>query len=394
MISHEEYGKLALEMHKKWGGKIEIKPLCPLETKDDLSIAYTPGVAQPCLEIKNDVHKAYEYTRKSNLVAVVTDGTAVLGLGDIGPEAGMPVMEGKAVLFKKFGNVDAVPICLATKDVDKIVETVKMIAPTFGGINLEDISGPRCFEIERRLKEELDIPVFHDDQHGTAVVSLAAIINAAKIVGKEIKDLNIVINGAGAAGVAIGKLLLSCGVNDVIMCNSKGVIYEGKEGLNPEIVKVSKITNKNKVKGTLADAAKGADVLVGVSVPKAFTPEIIKSMNEKPIILAMANPTPEIFPEDAVKAGVAVMGTGRSDYANQINNVLAFPGIFRGALDVRAKQINEEMKLAAARAIAGLVSDDELNAEYIIPSPFDERVPGAVAKAVADAAIKSGVSRI
>ncbi len=303
-------------------------------------------------------------------------------------------MEGKAVLFKKFGNVDAVPICLATKDVDKIVETVKMIAPTFGGINLEDISGPRCFEIERRLKEELDIPVFHDAQHGTAVVSLAAIINAAKIVGKEIKDLNIVINGAGAAGVAIGKLLLSCGVNDVIMCNSKGVIYEGKEGLNPEIVKVSKITNKNKVKGTLADAAKGADVLIGVSVPKAFTPEIIKSMNEKPIILAMANPTPEIFPEDAVKAGVAVMGTGRSDYANQINNVLAFPGIFRGALDVRAKQINEEMKLAAARAIAGLVSDDELNAEYIIPSPFDERVPGAVAKAVADAAIKSGVSRI
>ena len=389
-----DYAKEALVKHKEWGGKIQVVPTCPLKTKDDLSVAYTPGVAQPCLEISKDVSKAYDYTRKNNLVAVVTDGTAVLGLGDIGPEAGMPVMEGKAVLFKNFGGVDAVPICLATKDVDKIVETVKMIAPTFGGINLEDISGPRCFEIERRLKEELDIPVFHDDQHGTAVVSLAAILNAVKIVNKKISDLNVVINGAGAAGVAIGRLLLSCGVNDVIMCNSKGVIYEGKEGLNPEIVKVSKITNKNKIKGSLADAAKGADVLIGVSVPGAFTEEIIKSLNENPIILAMANPTPEIFPDDAKKAGVAVMGTGRSDFANQINNVLAFPGIFRGALDVRATQINEEMKIAAAKAIAGLVSDEELNPDYIIPSPFDERVASEVAKAVAEAAVKTGVNRI
>ena len=389
-----DYAQEALKLHKALKGKIEVTPLCPLETKDDLSIAYTPGVAEPCLEINKDVANAYEYTRKGNLVAVVTDGTAVLGLGDIGPEAGMPVMEGKAVLFKHFGGVDAVPICLATKDVDKIVETVKMIAPTFGGINLEDISGPRCFEIERRLKKELDIPVFHDDQHGTAVVCLAAVLNAVKLVNKKIEDLVVVINGAGAAGVAIGKLLLSSGVKDVIMCNSKGVIYEGKEGLNSEIVEVAKITNKEKKQGTLADVAKGADVLVGVSVAGAFTEEMIKSMNRDPIILAMANPTPEIFPEDALKAGAAVMGTGRSDFANQINNVLAFPGIFRGALDVRASDINDEMKIAASKAIASLVSDQELKPEYIIPAPFDPRVAETVAKAVAQAARDTGVARI
>ncbi|MBE7018497.1 MAG: NAD-dependent malic enzyme [Ruminococcaceae bacterium] len=389
-----DYAQEALKLHKALKGKIEVTPLCPLETKDDLSIAYTPGVAEPCLEINKDVSNAYEYTRKGNLVAVVTDGTAVLGLGDIGPEAGMPVMEGKAVLFKHFGGVDAVPICLATKDVDKIVETVKMIAPTFGGINLEDISGPRCFEIERRLKKELDIPVFHDDQHGTAVVCLAAVLNAVKLVNKKIEDLVVVINGAGAAGVAIGKLLLSSGVKDVIMCNSKGVIYEGKEGLNSEIVEVAKITNKEKKQGTLADVAKGADVLVGVSVAGAFTEEMIKTMNRDPIILAMANPTPEIFPEDALKAGAAVMGTGRSDFANQINNVLAFPGIFRGALDVRASDINDEMKIAASKAIASLVSDEELKPEYIIPAPFDPRVAETVAKAVAQAARDTGVARI
>ncbi|MBO5409578.1 MAG: NAD-dependent malic enzyme [Clostridia bacterium] len=389
-----DYAQEALKLHKALQGKIEVTPLCPLETKDDLSIAYTPGVAQPCLEINKDVNNAYEYTRKGNLVAVVTDGTAVLGLGDIGPEAGMPVMEGKAVLFKHFGGVDAVPICLATKDVDKIVETVKMIAPTFGGINLEDISGPRCFEIERRLKKELDIPVFHDDQHGTAVVCLAAVLNAVKLVNKKIEDLVVVINGAGAAGVAIGKLLLSSGVKDVIMCNSKGVIYEGKEGLNSEIVEVAKITNKEKKQGTLADVAKGADVLVGVSVAGAFTEEMIQSMNRDPIILAMANPTPEIFPEDALKAGAAVMGTGRSDFANQINNVLAFPGIFRGALDVRASDINDEMKIAASKAIASLVSDEELTSDYIIPAPFDPRVAETVAKAVAQAARDTGVARI
>ena len=389
-----DYAQEALKLHKALKGKIEVTPLCPLETKDDLSIAYTPGVAQPCLEINKDIANAYEYTRKGNLVAVVTDGTAVLGLGDIGPEAGMPVMEGKAVLFKHFGGVDAIPICLATKDVDKIVETVKMIAPTFGGINLEDISGPRCFEIERRLKKELDIPVFHDDQHGTAVVCLAAVLNAVKLVNKKIEDLVVVINGAGAAGVAIGKLLLSSGVKDVIMCNSKGVIYEGKEGLNSEIVEVAKITNKEKKQGTLADVAKGADVLVGVSVAGAFTEEMIKSMNRDPIILAMANPTPEIFPEDALKAGAAVMGTGRSDFANQINNVLAFPGIFRGALDVRASDINDEMKIAASKAIASLVSDEELKPEYIIPAPFDPRVAETVAKAVAEAARNTGVARI
>ena len=389
-----DYAQEALKLHKQLKGKIEVTPICPLETKDDLSIAYTPGVAQPCLEINKDVNNAYEYTRKGNLVAVVTDGTAVLGLGDIGPEAGMPVMEGKAVLFKHFGGVDAMPICLATKDVDKIVETVKMIAPTFGGINLEDISGPRCFEIERRLKKELDIPVFHDDQHGTAVVCLAAVLNAVKLVNKKIEDLVVVINGAGAAGVAIGKLLLSSGVKDVIMCNSKGVIYEGKEGLNSEIVEVAKITNKEKKQGTLADVAKGADVLVGVSVAGAFTEDMIKSMNRDPIILAMANPTPEIFPEDALKAGAAVMGTGRSDFANQINNVLAFPGIFRGALDVRASDINDEMKIAASKAIASLVSDEELTPDYIIPAPFDKRVAETVAKAVAEAARDTGVARI
>ena len=389
-----DYAQEALKLHKALKGKIEVTPLCPLETKDDLSIAYTPGVAQPCLEINKDVSKAYDYTRKGNLVAVVTDGTAVLGLGDIGPEAGMPVMEGKAVLFKHFGGVDAMPICLATKDVDKIVETVKMIAPTFGGINLEDISGPRCFEIERRLKKELDSPVCHDDQHGTAVVCLAAVLNAVKLVNKKIEDLVVVVNGAGAAGVAIGKLLLSSGVKDVIMCNSKGVIYEGKEGLNSEIVEVAKITNKEKKQGTLADVAKGADVLVGVSVAGAFTPEMIQSMNRDPIILAMANPTPEIFPEDAKKAGAAIMGTGRSDFANQINNVLAFPGIFRGALDVRASDINDEMKIAASKAIAGLVAEEELNPDYIIPAPFDPRVAEAVAKAVAEAAKATGVARL
>ena len=388
-----DYGKEALIKHKEWGGKIEIASKCPLASKDDLSIAYTPGVAEPCKEINKDINKVYDYTIKGNFVAVVTDGTAVLGLGDIGPEAGMPVMEGKAVLFKKFGGVDAIPICLATKDVDEIVQTVKMIAPTFGGINLEDISGPRCFEIERRLKSELDIPVFHDDQHGTAVVSLAAIINAIKIVDKKISDLTVVINGAGAAGVAIAKLLIKSDVKEVIMCNSKGTIYEGKDGLNSEIVEMAKVTNKNKIQGSLADAAKNADVLIGVSVAGAFTAEIIKSMNREPIILAMANPVPEIFPEEAILAGAKVVGTGRSDFKNQINNVLAFPGIFRGTLDVLASDINDEMKIAAAEAIAGLVSDDELAPDYIIPVPFDARVGESVAKAVALAAVKTKVAR-
>lgn len=389
-----DYNKEAIKMHSKWRGKIEVVSTVPVETKDDLSIAYTPGVAEPCREIHKNKDLVYEYTRKWNLVAVVTDGTAVLGLGDIGPEAGYPVMEGKAVLFKTFGGVDAVPICLATKDVDKIVETVKMIAPTFGGINLEDISGPRCFEIERRLKKELDIPVFHDDQHGTAVVTIAALINALKIVNKKIEDITVVINGAGAAGVAIALLLKKIGVSDIIMCNRSGAIYEGKEGLNSEIVEMAKITNKDMKKGSLTDVIKGADVFVGVSAPGTVTKEMVSTMNKDAIVFAMANPVPEIYPDEAKAAGAKVVGTGRSDFSNQINNVLAFPGIFRGTLDVRASDINDEMKIAAAYAIASLITEQELNEDYCIPKPFDKRVAPAVAEAVKKAARDTGVAKL
>ena len=389
-----DYAKVALEKHLQWKGKIEIVPTCPVETKDDLSIAYTPGVAAPCIQINKDVNDAYEYCRKWNLVAVVTDGTAVLGLGDIGPEAGMPVMEGKSVLFKAFGDVDAFPICLASKDVEEIVQAVKMIAPTFGGINLEDIAAPRCFEIEKRLKEELDIPVFHDDQHGTAVITLAGVINALKVVGKKIEDIKIVTSGAGAAGIAIIKLLMSMGLKNVIMTDRKGAIYEGREGLNPIKEEMAKITNFNKEKGTLAEVIKGADIFIGVSAPGTLTQDMVRSMAKDPIIFACANPVPEIFPDEAKAAGAAVVSTGRSDYPNQVNNVLCFPGLFRGVLDARASDVNDEMKVAAAYAIAGLVSDEELTAEYILPAAFDPRVKDAVAKAVAEAARKSGVARI
>lgn len=384
----------ALKLHEELRGKIEVNSTVEVKDMRDLSLAYTPGVAEPCKEIDKDVDKVYTYTRKGNLVAVVTDGTAVLGLGDIGPEAGMPVMEGKAVLFKSFADVDAFPICLATKDVDEIVNTVKMIAPTFGGINLEDISAPRCFEIERRLKAELDIPVFHDDQHGTAVVTLAAMLNALKIVGKKIDDISVVINGSGAAGIACTKLLMSLGLKDVVLCDRKGAIYEGRDGLNEAKAEVAKITNLDKKAGTLEEVIKGTDVFIGVSAPDTLTQDMIESMNQDAIIFAMANPVPEIYPEDAKAAGARVIGTGRSDFPNQINNVLAFPGIFRGALDVRASDINDEMKIAAAKAIAGIISDEELCEEYIIPEPFDERVVDAVAKAVMSAAIESGVAKI
>ena len=389
-----DYAKESLKLHEKWEGKIEVVTRVPLETRDDLSLAYTPGVAQPCLEIQKDIDKSYELTRRSNLVAVVTDGTAVLGLGDIGPEAGMPVMEGKCALFKAFGNVDAVPLCVRSKEVDDIVKTVSLIAGSFGGINLEDISAPRCFEIERRLKECCDIPIFHDDQHGTAVVTLAAMLNALKLTGKKLDEIRVVTSGAGAAGIAIIRLLISLGLNDVVLCDRKGAIYKGREGLNAEKQEMAEITNKQLRKGSLADVIAGADVFIGVSAPGCVTPEMVKSMAKDPIIFAMANPTPEIMPDLAKEAGAAVVGTGRSDFPNQINNVLAFPGIFRGALDVRASDINDTMKIAAAKAIANYVKPEELSAEYIIPSALDRGVASAVAEAVSSAARESGVARI
>ena len=385
------YAEESLKKHYEWNGKIEMICRAPLETKDDLSLAYTPGVAQPCLEIQKDINKSYELTRRSNLVAVVTDGTAVLGLGDIGPEAGMPVMEGKCALFKAFGDVDAVPLCIRSKEVDDIVNTVKLIAGSFGGINLEDISAPRCFEIEKRLKECCDIPIFHDDQHGTAVVTLAAMLNALKLTGKKIDEIRVVTSGAGAAGIAIIKLLISMGLKDVVLCDRQGAIYKGREGLNPQKAEMAEITNQQMRKGSLADVIKGADVFIGVSSPNCVTPEMVKSMAENPILFPMANPTPEIMPELAKEAGAAVIGTGRSDYPNQINNVLVFPGIFRGALDARATDITEDMKVAAAKAIASIVKDDELNEEYIIPDAFNKEVAKAVAQAVADCARESGV---
>ena len=391
-----DYAAESLKLHYKWQGKIEVTLRAPLETADDLSLAYTPGVAEPCLEIQKDVSKSYDLTRRGNLVAVITDGTAVLGLGDIGPEAGMPVMEGKCALFKRFGNVDAIPLCVRSKNVDEIVETVRLIAGSFGGVNLEDISAPRCFEIERRLKECCDIPIFHDDQHGTAVVTLAAMLNALKLIGKDIHDINVVTSGAGAAGLAIIRLLIAMGLDPhhVILCDRHGAIYEGRDNLNPQKEEMAKITNRGHKAGTLAEMLAGADVFIGVSAPHCVTPEMVKSMAKDPIIFAMANPTPEIMPDEALAAGAAVMGTGRSDFPNQINNVLAFPGIFRGALDVRASDINDAMKIAAAKAIADFVTPDKLSAEYIIPSPLEEGVSEAVAKAVAQAAKDSGVARV
>ena len=389
-----DYASESLKRHYDWKGKIEVVCRCPLEDKDDLSLAYTPGVAQPCLEIQKDVNKSYELTRRSNLVAVVTDGTAVLGLGDIGPEAGMPVMEGKCALFKAFGGVDAVPICVRSKEVDDIVKTVSLIAGSFGGINLEDISAPRCFEIEEKLKETCDIPIFHDDQHGTAVVTLAALLNALKLTGKKMEEIKVVTSGAGAAGIAIIKLLIAMGLKNVILCDRKGAIYEGREGLNKEKEEMAKITNKDHEAGTLEEVLKGADVFIGVSAPGCVTQDMVRSMNENPILFPMANPTPEIMPDLAKEAGAAVVGTGRSNFPNQINNVLAFPGIFRGALDVRASEINDEMKIAAAKAIASFVTDDLLSADYIIPSALDKNVATAVAEAVAKVAKETGVARI
>ena len=386
--------KIAIEKHTEWKGKIEVIATAPVGTKEELSIAYTPGVAEPCLEISKDVDLSYKYTRRHNLVAVVTDGTAVLGLGDIGPEAGMPVMEGKCALFKAFADVDAFPLCIRSKEVDDIVNTVALLAGSFGGINLEDISAPRCFEIEKRLKALCDIPIFHDDQHGTAVVTLAGMINALRLVNKKIEDVSVVVNGAGAAAIAITKLLISCGLSDVVLCDRTGAIFEGRDKLNDSKVEIAKMTNRKMKKGSLSDVIQGADVFVGVSAPGVLTSEMVATMADQPIVFACANPVPEILPEEAHKAGVAVMATGRSDFPNQINTVLAFPGIFRGTLDVRASDINDKMKLAAAYAIAGLVSDDELKAEYIIPDAFDPRVGKAVAAAVAQAARDSGVARI
>ncbi len=389
-----DYAKESLKLHHEWKGKFEIVCRSPLNTREDLSLAYTPGVAEPCLEIQKDVNKSYDLTRRGNLVAVVTDGTAVLGLGDIGPEAGMPVMEGKCVLFKTFGDVDAIPLCVRSKSVDDIVNTVRLLAGSFGGVNLEDISAPRCFEIERKLKECCDIPIFHDDQHGTAVVTLSAMLNALKLTGKKIEEIKVVTSGAGAAGIAIIKLLIALGLKNVIMCDRSGAIYTGREGLNAEKEQMAAITNHDKRSGSLADMLKGADVFIGVSAPNCVTAEMVKSMNKDPILFPMANPTPEIMPDIALAAGAAVVGTGRSDFPNQINNVLAFPGIFRGALDVRASEINDEMKIAAAKAIAAFVTDDKLAADYIIPSALDRNVAAAVAKAVAEAARKTGVARI
>ena len=389
-----DYAKESLRLHGEWKGKIEVISTVSVASKEDLSLAYTPGVAQPCLEIQKDVNKSYDLTRRHNLCAVITDGSAVLGLGDIGPEAGMPVMEGKCVLFKAFGGVDAFPLCVKTQDVDNFVETVYNISGSFGGINLEDIAAPRCFEIERKLKEKCDIPIFHDDQHGTAVITLAGLTNALKVVGKTKEEVRVVTSGAGAAAVSIVKLLLSAGFKNITMCDRSGAIYEGREGLNWIKKEMAEVTNLEKRSGSLADMLVGADVFIGVSAPGTVTTEMVKTMNRDAIIFACANPTPEIFPEDAKAGGAAVIATGRSDFPNQINNVLAFPGIFRGTFDVRASDINEEMKMAAAMAIAGLISDEELTADYIIPKAFDERVGGTVAKAVAEAARKTGVARI
>ena len=389
-----DYAKEALRLHAEWKGKLDVNPKMEINTKDDLSLAYTPGVAAPCLEIEKDINKSYELTGRGNLVAVVTDGTAVLGLGDIGPEAGMPVMEGKCVLFKEFGGVNAVPLCIKSKDVDEIVHTVALLSGSFGGINLEDIAAPRCFEIEAKLKELCDIPVFHDDRHGTAIVTAAALLNAVKLTGKNMGDLRIVINGAGSAGIAIARLLLKMNFGDVILCDSKGSVYKGREGMNAGKKEIAELTNKGLLKGSLADAMKGSDIFIGVSAPDVVSEAMVASMNEKSIVLPMANPVPEIMPDKAKHAGAFVVGTGRSDFANQINNVLAFPGIFRGALDVHASDINEEMKVAAAYAIASLVRDEELSVDYIIPSALNKEVGAVVAEAVAQAARESGVARI
>ena len=389
-----DYAKESLRLHEQWKGKIEVIATVPVETKEDLSLAYTPGVAQPCLEIQKDINKSYDLTRRHNLCAVITDGSAVLGLGDIGPEAGMPVMEGKCVLFKAFGNVDAFPLCVKTQDVDEFVQTVYNISGSFGGINLEDIAAPRCFEIERKLKEKCDIPIFHDDQHGTAIITLAGLLNALKVVGKKKENVKIVTSGAGAAAISITKLLLSAGFKDITMCDRKGAIYAGRDGLNWVKEEMAQITNLDKKSGSLAEMLVGADVFIGVSAPGTVTTEMVQTMAKDAIVFACANPTPEIFPDEAKAGGAAVVATGRSDFPNQINNVLAFPGVFRGAFDVRASDINEEMKMAAAQALADLISDEELAADYIIPKAFDKRVGPAVSKAVAEAARKSGVARI
>ena len=389
------YAEESLRLHGEWKGKIEVTATVPVSSKDDLSLAYTPGVAQPCLEIQKDPEKSYELTRRHNMCLVVTDGSAVLGLGNIGPEAGMPVMEGKCALFKAFGGVDAFPMCIKSQDVDTIVETIYQVSGSFGGVNLEDISAPRCFEIEKRLKERCDIPIFHDDQHGTAVITLAGLMNALKVVGKKMEEVRVVMNGAGAAAIAIARLLLSNGVRDLTLCDRNGAIYEGREkGMNPVKEEMSRVTNREKRAGSLADVLKGADVFIGVSAPGAVTTEMVRTMNRDAVLFACANPTPEIFPDDAKAGGAAVVSTGRSDFPNQINNVLAFPGIFRGAFDVRARDINDAMKIAAAKALAGLISEEELNAEYIIPAAFDRRVGPAVAKAVAEAARESGAARL
>ena len=390
-----DYAKESLRLHDEWKGKIEVIATVPVETKDDLSLAYTPGVAQPCLEIQKNVDRSYDLTRRHNMCLVVTDGSAVLGLGDIGPEAGMPVMEGKCVLFKAFGDVDAFPLCIKSKDVDEIVNTIYLISGSFAGVNLEDISAPRCFEIERKLKEKCDIPIFHDDQHGTAIITLAGLTNALKVVGKKKEEIRVVMNGAGAAAISIAKLLLTAGVKDVTLCDRNGAIYEGREkGMNPVKEEMAKITNLQKKEGTLADVLVGADVFIGVSAPGVLTTDMVKTMAEDAIVFACANPTPEIFPEDAKAGGAKVVATGRSDFPNQVNNVLAFPGIFRGAFDVRASDINDEMKLAAAKALAEFIPEEELSADHIIPPAFAEGVGKAVAAAVAEAAIKTGVARI
>ena len=390
-----DYAKESLRLHGEWKGKIEVVTRVPVENKDDLSLAYTPGVAQPCLEIQKNVDKSYDLTRRWNMCLVVTDGSAVLGLGNIGPEAGMPVMEGKCVLFKAFGDVDAFPLCIKSNDVDEIVNTIYLISGSFGGVNLEDISAPRCFEIEKKLKEKCDIPIFHDDQHGTAIITLAGLTNALKVVGKKKEDVRIIMNGAGAAAISIARLLLTAGFKDITLCDRKGAIYEGRpEGMNPVKDEMAKVTNLAKKSGSLADMLVGADVFIGVSAPGAVTTEMVKTMNKDAVVFACANPTPEIFPDDAKAGGAKVVSTGRSDFPNQINNVLAFPGIFRGAFDVRAKEINDEMKLAASEALANLITDEELSPEYIIPKEFDKRVGPAVAKAVAEAAKRTGVARI
>ena len=389
-----DYAKESLRLHREWKGKIEVKATVPAATREELSLAYTPGVAQPCLEIQKDVSQSYELTRRHNLCAVITDGSAVLGLGDIGPEAGMPVMEGKCVLFKTFGNVDAFPLCIKSHDVDEIVNTIWLLSGSFGGVNLEDISAPRCFEIERKLKERCDIPIFHDDQHGTAVITLAGLTNALKVVGKKKEEVRVVTSGAGAAAISIVRLLLSAGFRNIIMCDRKGAIYKGREGLNWIKEEMAQVTNLERKAGSIADMLAGADIFIGVSAPNTVTTDMVRTMNRDAIVFACANPTPEIFPDDARAGGARVIATGRSDYPNQINNVLAFPGIFRGTFDVRASDINEEMKMAAAQALADLIPDSELNENYIIPTPFDPRVGPAVAKAVAEAARRSGVARI